>query len=369
MKKIRLAVIGTGMAWERLHWPAIQELGDKYEVVALCNRTRADAENFAQSINLDFSNVYDDYHKMLKRDDIDAVNVLVPIEQNYDIAADVIKANKHLIAEKPLAATLEGAKKLVDLHQKHNVKIMVAENYRYNEEMNKIRDIINEGKIGKVIYFILNKIVDFESEMKKDSFAAKEWRQHPQYRGGTFADAALHDIAGMRHIFGPVDHVYGMGIPQQEDYNPYISVNSQILFQNGVIGQFSYYPDGQETQTPLVGLRIFGMNGEIYLEEKMSGTINLTYRDGRSEQIAYTPKRGYYNELLNFYNAFNGTEDISVTPAIAYGDVKMVFDILTSIETQQPVYVDKPEPEWRKKEQHTIYANLYETPEHSRFLQ
>ena len=40
MKKIRLGVIGTGMAWERLHWPALQELSDKYEVVALCNLNR-----------------------------------------------------------------------------------------------------------------------------------------------------------------------------------------------------------------------------------------------------------------------------------------------------------------------------------------
>ncbi|GAE87097.1 glucose-fructose oxidoreductase [Acetivibrio straminisolvens JCM 21531] len=48
MKKIRLAVIGTGLAWERLHYPAIKELGDKYEIVALCNRTREDAEEFAK---------------------------------------------------------------------------------------------------------------------------------------------------------------------------------------------------------------------------------------------------------------------------------------------------------------------------------
>ena len=49
MKKIRLGIIGTGMAWERLHYPAILELGDKYEIVALCNRTLKDAENFAKN--------------------------------------------------------------------------------------------------------------------------------------------------------------------------------------------------------------------------------------------------------------------------------------------------------------------------------
>ncbi|MFW5991998.1 MAG: Gfo/Idh/MocA family protein, partial [Halanaerobiaceae bacterium] len=138
MKKIRLGVIGTGMAWKRLHWPAIKELGERYQVVALCNRTRSDAEDFARQINLPQENVYDNYKEMLKRDDLDAVDVLVPISENYEAAAAVVKANINLIAEKPLAATMQGTEKLLELHRKHPVNIMVAENYRYNEEVNKI---------------------------------------------------------------------------------------------------------------------------------------------------------------------------------------------------------------------------------------
>ncbi|WHH57441.1 Gfo/Idh/MocA family oxidoreductase [Petroclostridium sp. X23] len=368
MRKIRMGVIGTGMAWERLHWPAMQQLSDRYEVVALCNRTKSDAENFARSIQLDLNNVYDDYRQMLKRDDIDAVDVMVPISQNYDVAAAVIQSNKNLIAEKPLAATLEGCKKLLELHREHDVKIMVAENYRYNEEINKIRDIINQGKIGEVVYFIQNNVVDFESEMKKNTFAAKEWRQHPNYKGGAFLDAALHDIAGMRHIFGAVDHVYAMGRPQQEDFNPYMSVNTQILFKNGVIGQYVYYPDGKEMQAPLVGLRIFGTKGEIYLEEKVCGFINVAYNDGGKELIQYTPKRGYYNELLNFYNAMIGIENISVTPEIEYGDVKMVFDILASIETKQPVKVDVTGP--TNEIGHIVHSDIHTiTPHQPYYLQ
>ena len=63
-----------------------------------------------------------------------------------------------------------------------------------------------------------------------------------------------------------------------------------------------------------------------------------------SEQIKYTPERGFYNELLNFYNTLNGTEEISVTPEIEYGDVKMVFDILESISSKNVIYVDSPSP-------------------------
>jgi len=49
---------------------------------------------------------------------------------------------------------------------------MIAENYRYSDEYNKIRDIVNSGKIGDVVYFIKNNISCFPCEMTKDTFAA-----------------------------------------------------------------------------------------------------------------------------------------------------------------------------------------------------
>jgi len=340
MRKIRLAVIGTGLAWERLHWPAIMELKDKYEIVALCNRTRSDAEKFADSIGLDRSNVYDDYNEMLRRNDIDAVDVLVPIQENFEAAAAVLRAGKNLIAEKPLAATMEGANELIRLHKESSALVLVAENYRYNDEINIIKDMVYQGRIGEVVYFIRNNVVDFKSEMKKDTFASTEWRQYPDFPGGAFLDAALHDIAAMRHIFGPVDSVYANGRPQDEPYSPYMSYNCQILFKNRVVGQYNYFCDGKETQKPPIGLRIFGTRGEIYLEDKNTGRILVSYRDGNFEEISFLPGRGYYNELLNFYNAFIGQGQILVTPEVEAGDMKMIFDIIKSIEAGMPVKVD-----------------------------
>lgn len=224
---------------------------------------------------------------------------------------------------------------------------MIAENYRYSDEYNKIRDIVNSGKIGDVVYFIKNNISCFPCEMTKDTFAATEWRQHPKFYGGAFLDAAVHDIAAMRHIFGAVECVQAFGKPQAEDFNPYVSVNAHILFKNGVIGYYTYYTSGIETQKPAVGFRIFGTKGEIYLEDKTCGIINVSYHDGTSELVNFIPERGFYNELLNYYNAINGTEQISVTPEMEYGDVKMVFDILDSVSFREIIYVDEEEPKRR----------------------
>jgi predicted dehydrogenase len=342
MKTIRLGIIGTGLAWERLHYPAIKELGDKYEIVALANRTKADAEQFAKKINLGTENIYSDYMEMLQRNDIDAIDIVVPIEMNYEVSENVAKTGFDFICEKPLAPDMEQAKKFLDLSKRYTVRIMIAENFRYNEENNKIKEIVESGRIGEVVYFMKNNVTNFPADMTRNSYAQTEWRQHPDYPGGAFYDAAIHDLAGMRHIFGAVESVQAYGKPQKMDFNPFLSINTNILFKSGVIGYFVYYPSGNESLKPGVGFRIFGTQGEIYLEDKKSGTITVAMNDGTTDQIGYTPERGYYNEMLNFHNALNGIEEISVTPEIEYGDAKMVFDILDSIPQKQLNYVDEP---------------------------
>ncbi len=149
--KIRLGVIGIGMAWERLHYPALTQLADKYEIVAVCDSERSKAEGFGNSISLPQSSIYDNFVPMLGRGDIDAVDVMVPIPENYEVYEAVILSGKNLIAEKPLASTPKSAEKLISLADKHNVKVMVAENFRYDEGNKILKEIITSGKIGEVM--------------------------------------------------------------------------------------------------------------------------------------------------------------------------------------------------------------------------
>ncbi len=81
----------------------------------------------------------------------------------------------------------------------------------------------------------------------------------------------------------------------------------------------------------------------IICEKPDCGVINVAYNDGGSKQVPYRPQRGYYNELLNLYNALTGKEAISVTPEMEYGDVKTVLDILRSIRENRVVDVDEVE--------------------------
>lgn len=340
MKRLRVGIIGTGMAFERLHYPAYAELKEQYEIAALADRDLAKAREWAAKLNIPEESVFSDYREMLKRQDLDLFDIMVPISENYVVTEEVARAGKPLICEKPLAPNPEQARAHRDLPRKYGIPVMIAENYRYNEEIDLIRDMIRTEKVGKPIYFIQNRVINFPKDMRGNEFAAKEWRQHPDFPGGIILDTGVHDMAALRHFFGAVDEVYAIGVPQDDEFAPYAVLNANIRFKQGVTGQFSFFCTGPEMQRPLVGLRIFCTEGMIYLEERDCGIINVAFNDGRSEQVSYRPQRGYYNELLNFYNAAIGKEPISVTPEMEYGDAKMMFDIVRSANEKRVVRVD-----------------------------
>ncbi|MBC9783118.1 Gfo/Idh/MocA family oxidoreductase [Heliobacterium chlorum] len=346
MKKLRVGIIGVGMAFEQLHYPAYQELKDRYEIKALCDTVKDKALPWARRLGLSEQDVYTDYRPMVLRDDLDVIDIMVPISLNYKVTEDVAKAisgtSKGIICEKPLAPTQDQAVAHAELPRKYNVPVLIAENYRYNEEIDKIRDLVRTKRIGDVVYFMQNRVACFPCELNQpNKFPNAEWRQHPDYPGGAIMDTGVHDMAALRHIFGAVDKLHAFGVPLESDYSPYSVICVNMRFKNGVTGQFSFFSSGKEMQRPLIGLRIFGTKGMIYLEERDCGTINVTYNDGRAEKIMYRPQRGYYNELLNFHKFMTGEEPISVPPEMEYGDTKTILDILRSVREGNVVTVDE----------------------------
>lgn len=342
MEKLKLGVIGLGYAWERLHYPAFQELGDKYEITAICDTNRVRAEYWGQRLGLDINrDVYTNYLTMIERRDLQVIDILVPIPQNHPVAEVVAGTGKAVILEKPLGATLEQAEATQNLPDRYGIKMMIAENFRYSEEFNLLRDLIRQRIVGTPVHFTYHDTSCFPCSMKQDTFSATEWRQHPDYPGGDILDAAIHNLAGLRHVFGAVEYLQALGVPQKADFSPYAAITVNLQFINKVIGNFTYYPAGREPQKPLIGLRIFCTQGMIYLEDVTCGVINVFYNDGRHELLPFRPLRGYYNELLNFYNALNGTEAIGVTPEMEIGDLRTVFAILQSITEQDVVRVDR----------------------------
>ncbi|HHW11466.1 MAG TPA: Gfo/Idh/MocA family oxidoreductase, partial [Firmicutes bacterium] len=170
MGKLKVGIIGCGLAWERLHYPAFQELADKYEVAAVCDRKREVAEDWGRRLGLDPArDVFTDYRQMLEHPDLQVIDILVPIPQNHAVAEEVARTGKHIILEKPLGATYEQAVATTELPYRYGIKMMIAENYRYSEEFNIIRRLVAEKKVGAPVFFIYHSSSCFPCAMKKNT--------------------------------------------------------------------------------------------------------------------------------------------------------------------------------------------------------
>jgi myo-inositol 2-dehydrogenase/D-chiro-inositol 1-dehydrogenase len=90
-----------------------------------------------------------DYRELLMRDDIDAVNVVVPNRWHYEIGRAVLASERHLLLEKPMALSVAHCDELVALAKKHDLVLAVGHELRVSTLWGGVKQLIDEGKIGQ----------------------------------------------------------------------------------------------------------------------------------------------------------------------------------------------------------------------------
>jgi predicted dehydrogenase len=94
-----------------------------------------------------------DCNELVSSADIDAVAVVTPVFTHYEMAKKALMQGKHVFVEKPFTATTAQAEELIDLAEKNNLKIMVDHTFLFTGAVRKIKQLIDEGVIGDLLYF------------------------------------------------------------------------------------------------------------------------------------------------------------------------------------------------------------------------
>ncbi|HSL56022.1 MAG TPA: Gfo/Idh/MocA family oxidoreductase [Pyrinomonadaceae bacterium] len=84
---------------------------------------------------------------------IDAVVIATPVSTHFELAMAALKAGKHVLVEKPLAARSDQARKLVDEAAARNLVLLVDHTFVYTDAVRKIRDLIASGQLGEIYYY------------------------------------------------------------------------------------------------------------------------------------------------------------------------------------------------------------------------
>lgn len=84
---------------------------------------------------------------------VDAVLIATPVATHYDLALAALRAGKHVIVEKPIAASSDDARRLIEEAARRNLVLMVDHTFVYTSAVQKIGDIIRSGDLGEVYYY------------------------------------------------------------------------------------------------------------------------------------------------------------------------------------------------------------------------
>ena len=131
MKKLKVGIIGCGGIAIQSTCPPLTSQKDKCEIVAFCDIIRERAEKAAAQYGVEGAQVCEDYHELLANPDIDVVHVLTPNVAHCPITVAAFEAGKHVMCEKPMAATTADAHLMMDAWKKSGKKFTIGYQNRF----------------------------------------------------------------------------------------------------------------------------------------------------------------------------------------------------------------------------------------------
>lgn len=150
MKKHRVGMIGCGGIAHQKHLPAMAKSG-RVDLVACCDLIVERAEEAAKNYGTEDCKVFQDYHELLK-EDLEIVYVLTPNVSHCVITVDSLEAGKHVLCEKPMAATVEDAQKMIDAWKKSGKLLTIGYQNRFRPDCQTLKRLCEEGRMGEIYY-------------------------------------------------------------------------------------------------------------------------------------------------------------------------------------------------------------------------
>jgi myo-inositol 2-dehydrogenase/D-chiro-inositol 1-dehydrogenase len=179
---MRFGLIGYG-AWGKHHAAAIAQ-GEETQLVAICckseaSRRQAEADHPGVEVTLD-------YRELLRREDVEAVDIVLPTFIHAQVGTEALDAGKHVLLEKPMAGTAEECDGLLEAARRNNKVLTIGHEFRVSKQWGKIKDLVRGGEIGSPQYAMVSL---FRHPYRK---GAEDWRYDRSRVGSWILEEPIH---------------------------------------------------------------------------------------------------------------------------------------------------------------------------------
>ena len=223
----KIAVAGVGLIGRR-HVEIVRSASDQVELAAIIDPS-TEGREYANSIGVSWYRTLKDMFAVFKPD---GVIVATPNQVHVENGLDCIAAGCPVLVEKPIATSSAEAKKLVDAARSSNVPLLVGHHRRHNPLIQKAKQLIDQGRIGRVT--AVHSTCWF---LKPDEYYAPEWRR--KLGAGPVMVNAIHDIDLLRYLCGEIESVKATSSSVTRGFEVEDTAVALLKFKSGVLGTLS----------------------------------------------------------------------------------------------------------------------------------
>ena len=324
-KVIRIGSVGLGGIWTGVHEPGIRRSPD-LELVAICDIDEEKLKAAGEKYGIDEAHRFVDYHDLINCPDVDAVDICTSNDAHFEIGMAAVEAGKPYDIEKPITMTAEEADILANATKEKGIKNMVCFSYCFKAASRYAKDLIAQGKIGKVYHVDMQY---FQAWGLPRVDCPLAWRFIKNRTGsGALGDLGCHALDLVRFVLGKeytniVGHTgtyvkerklekgEGVGQVDVDDFCNYMADMEDGVSASFQITRFGFGRGNYQR------MEIYGSEGAIVysldatpgLEDEIevcSGDINA---DAHVFSKLPIPQQYYSDQMQSFADILNGVGD------------------------------------------------------------
>lgn len=335
VESIRFAMIGLGWWTREEAMPAVEESDFCTTTVGVSGSAEKAREVADEHDTVEQGITYQEFHEGEAADAYDAVYICTPNATHPEYVETSAELGKDVLCEKPMAATSEGAQRIVDVCDDHDVTLMIAYRMQTEPAIRRARDLIQEGVVGEPIQ-IHGHMSDCVPGLIPDP---DQWRLDPELSGGaTLIDIGLYPLNTTRFLLDS-DPV-GVYAETSADHEWFEGLDEHVSFQVEFKDSMSAACTVSHNAHNVSHLKVIGSEGEITVEPIFFpwDDRELTVRHGESTASVTFDQRNQMTEEFDYF-AHCLITDTDPIPDGRHGlvDIKAVEAMYKSAETGERI--------------------------------
>lgn len=268
---IHWGIIGAGDVCEKKSGPAFYKI-ENSALTAVMRRDEDKAKDFARRHNV--PKYYTDARQLINDPEIDAVYIATPPNTHKEYAIMAMEAGKPVYVEKPMAMNYAECRELIKVSENTNQKLFVAFYRRALPYFRKVKSLLDEQAIGKILTVqVVHYVAAKDSDLKPQN---QTWRVDKNIAGeGYFYDLAPHTLDILDFLLGEIQEAQGYAQNLGGLYEVKDTISAIFKFKSGILGtgQWCFVAPKRSVEDTV---KITGTEGEISFNTFAFKPIQLT---------------------------------------------------------------------------------------------